>query len=122
MIGYIACGMTGIPLSNWPHFEACQSALEQVGWHIVSPTRIDEAVGMVLAVRNASNEVVSVMTTPKFDYEKILQIDFLAIEACDAIIMLPGWTESSGAKRELQHAIGLGLQVFDYEGALNVQL
>src|SRR5690349_3820445 len=105
MIAYIACAMTGKELSNWPHFEACQAALEQHGWHIVSPTRIDEAVGMVLAVRNASGDVVSVMTTPKFDYEKILAIDFLAIEACDAIILLPGWTESGGAKRELAHAM-----------------
>lgn len=122
MIGYIACGMTGIPLSNWPHFEEWQAKLEAVGWHIVSPTRIDEAVGMVLAVRNASDDVVSVMTTPKFDYEKILKIDFLAIEACDAIILLPGWTNSNGAKRELAHAMSLGLQVFTAEEALSADL
>lgn len=120
MIAYIACAMTGKELSNWPHFESCQATLEEHGWHIVSPTRIDEAVGMVIATRDSEGNVTTVATTPKFDYEKILAIDFLAIEACDAIILLPGWTESNGAKRELAHAMQLGLQVFTYEEALNV--
>lgn len=121
MTGYIACGMTGIPLFNWPHFEEWQAKLEAKGWHIVSPTRIDEAVGSVLVVRNASNEIVSVRTTEKFKYEAILSVDFIAIENwCDAIILLPGWETSSGANRELAHAKALGLQVFTAEEAMNV--
>lgn len=120
MRAYIACGMTGIPLSNWPHFEACQSTLEAAGWKIVSPTVIDEAVGMVEVDRDGQGAIIDVRTTDKFDYEKILKIDFLAIEACDAIILLPGWTKSNGARRELQHAMTLGLQIFTYEEALNV--
>ena len=119
MIAYIACAMTGQELSNWPHFESCQAQLEAKGWHIVSPTRIDEAVGMVIATRDETGAVTDVRTTPKFDYEKILAIDFLAIGACDAIILLDGWTQSGGARRELAHAMSLGLQVFTYEEALN---
>lgn len=120
MRGYIACGMTGVPLSNWPHFEDWQGRLIAAGWSVVSPTVIDEAVGMVEVDRDDKGAIIDVRTTDKFDYEKILKIDFLAIEACDAIILLPGWTKSNGAKRELRHAMDLGLQVFTAEEALNV--
>lgn len=122
MRGYIACGMTGIPLSNWPHFEEWEHKLQAVGWDIVSPTRVDEAVGSVKVVRDNNNHVLSVEPTEKFEYENILAVDFLALTFCDAIIMLPGWTSSSGAKRELAHAKSLGLQVFAAEDALDVRL
>ena len=119
MKGYIACGMTGIPLHNWPHFEAWERALTNVGWQIISPTRIDEATGFV-DVERVGTEIVSVEAAPKFDYEAILKIDFAAISMCDAIILLPGWVDSSGAKRELVHALELGLKVYEAEEALNV--
>ena len=117
---YIACGMTGIPLHNWPHFEKWEADLTKVGWDIVSPTRIDEECGMVLVERLLDGTVWDVRTTSTFDYEGILKLDFEAIETCDAIILLPGWTRSSGAKRELAHALALGLEVYTAEEALNV--
>ena len=121
MTGYIACGMTGIDLFNWPHFEAWERKLTDAGWHIVSPTRIDEAVGSVLVTRDEAGAVLDVQTSAKFKYEAILSVDFIAIEHwCDAIILLPGWETSSGAKRELEHAESLGLRVFTAEEALNV--
>lgn len=117
---YIACGMTGIHLSNWPHFEAWQIALEEAGWDIVSPTEIDEQCGMVAVERDEFDHVLSVDLTDTFDYEKILALDFAYINTCSAIILLPGWTKSSGAKRELAYAIGLGLDVYTAEEALSV--
>ena len=119
MTGYIACGMTGIHLSNWPHFEKWEADLTAVGWNIVSPTRVDEAVGSVTVERDGDT-VLSVEVAPKFDYEVILGIDFLAMRFCDAIILLPGWEQSSGANREKAHAEALGLQVLTAEEALNV--
>lgn len=121
MRGYIACGMTNIPLSNWPHFEAWESKLQAAGWDIVSPTRVDEAVGSVHVVRDNNRHVLSVEPTHKFNYETILAVDFLALQFCDAIILLPGWESSSGANRELLHAKDLGLQVFTAEEAMNVR-
>ncbi len=120
MRGYIACGMTGIPLSNWPHFEAWEAKLVKAGWEIVSPTRVDEAVGSVTVKRDPWYNVLSVECSDTFDYETILGIDFLAMKFCHAIILLPGWEASSGANRELAHAKELGLKVYTAEEALNV--
>lgn len=43
-------------------------------------------------------------------YEVYMAQDFAWIERCDCLIRLPG--ESSGADREIEHAKGLGKQVF----------
>ena len=38
--------------------------------------------------------------------------DLKWLEACDAILLLPGWEESSGARREYEEAKKLGLKVY----------
>ena len=39
------------------------------------------------------------------DYEDYMRIGFAMIDAADAIVMLDGWKNSEGAKRELKYAI-----------------
>ena len=39
-----------------------------------------------------------------FSYEDWLRIDFAMIDACDAIVMIPNWKDSIGAKREIAYA------------------
>lgn len=46
-----------------------------------------------------------------FTYEEILQIDLAALANCEAILMLPGYEKSNGAKVELEMATRLGLKV-----------
>ena len=41
-----------------------------------------------------------------------LDADMLILERCDGIVMLPRFTESSGAMEELKYARELGLRVF----------
>ena len=43
--------------------------------------------------------------------EVFLQGDMAILRRCDAIYMLPKWRESEGAKRELEEATLIGLQV-----------
>lgn len=38
--------------------------------------------------------------------------DLVLLERCDAILMLPGWEDSSGAKLEKAYAVDKGLSVF----------
>ncbi len=46
--------------------------------------------------------------------------DLVMLERCDAILMLPGWTESKGSVLEHQHARDKEIKVFYHEawGAL----
>lgn len=49
----------------------------------------------------------------KAQYEDYLRGDFMMIERCDAIFLLPNWQDSSGATREREHAIANGIHVED---------
>lgn len=50
----------------------------------------------------------------KATYEDYMQGDLCMVSRCDAIIMLPGWDQSSGAKRELDLAKSLNIPVYYY--------
>lgn len=47
-----------------------------------------------------------------FSYEDWLHIDFAMIDACDAIVLLPNWEDSMGAKREIAYAYKCGKKVY----------
>jgi len=45
------------------------------------------------------------------DYETWIKIGLAILERCDAIFMVSGWEESIGAKKELDFAQSIGLEV-----------
>ena len=45
-------------------------------------------------------------------YEDYMKIDKVMIDAADGIVMLDGWRNSNGAKRELEYAIKHGKKLF----------
>ena len=48
-----------------------------------------------------------------FEYEDYMSLDLLILSRCDAIYLLRDWKNSPGAKRELEEAKRLGLQILD---------
>lgn len=48
---------------------------------------------------------------PGFDYEDFMHIDMAILECCEQIYMLDNWEDSPGAKRELEYAKKLGLDI-----------
>lgn len=109
--GYVAGPMTGRKHYNWPAFERTTAEYRAAGYEIVSPTEMDEARGDVEVIRYKNGRVKSVTTLPAFDYATVLAEDLRVIETVDVIILLPGWETSKGARTELAHALGLGLEV-----------
>jgi hypothetical protein len=105
---YVAGPMTGRHLYNWPWFENTARVLRRMGWDVVTPTEIDEECGMVIAQRGDDGTILDVQTTDLFDYEEILQRDFEAVRTCTHILLHPEWNQSSGARRELAVALGVG--------------
>lgn len=49
---------------------------------------------------------------PEIDDEVYLRTDLEWVFLCDAILMLPGWENSSGSRAELEAARGAGLKLF----------
>lgn len=97
MTYYLSGPMSGIPDYNFPAFtEACRR-LRGRGLTIISP---HEQAGE---------------GDPTKPYEQYLREDVrLMAEHCDALILLPGWPSSTGARMELQLALTLKMPIWFY--------
>lgn len=112
---YTAGPMTGLPMYNWGMFAFAADFLRGEGWDIVTPIEIDEDMGVVAITRDQFGAYESVTTTDLFDYDLVLSRDLAAIDTCTAIVLLPDWHKSKGAKIELARALSLNLNVYTWE-------
>jgi hypothetical protein len=89
---YISGPMTGLPRLNFPLFNRVAVRLRNLRWEVVNPVEInpDESA----------------------DWLDCIAADLLAMRGCTAICLLPGWTDSYGAKIERMAADRMGLMVF----------
>lgn len=92
---YISGPMTGMPDWNYPAFNAKASELRAMGLEVVNPAEDKE---------------------PDLEWSDYLRIDIRLLMDCDGIYMLPGWSESRGARLEHHVARELGFFVV-YEAA-----
>lgn len=90
---YIAGPMRYIDNFNFPAFLETEALLKDKGFIVFNPCR--NPLGLSL--------------------KDLMQVDMLLISQCDAIYMLQGWEESSGAFTEKTYAKMIGLEVI-YEG------
>lgn len=94
---YLSGPMTGYPEYNYPEFERVKKILEKQGYRIESPHECEpEPEG------TPENEL----------WEKMMLKCMKKMENCTAIILMEGWPESRGARRELEYAIHHGWPVF----------
>jgi hypothetical protein len=89
---YVSGPMTGKPLLNFQAFNAAAEALRRAGYAVVNPVDLnpDPAAEWLACMRN----------------------DIKALVHCDGIALLPGWTESRGARIEAQIAEALGMTLW----------
>ena len=52
---------------------------------------------------------------PGWTLDDYLAEDFEIIARCDALVLLPGWQDSRGARREVEFASSRGIQVLSVE-------
>lgn len=92
--------MTGIEDFNHRAFNDAAYALRCAGYSVINPAEINP---------DTSNS-----------REECLRADLQALcaEGVDAICLLPGWEESSGANLEVEVAQAIGLEVFSLKDTL----
>lgn len=95
---YIAGPMTNYPAWNFPAFDFARDFLRLQGHEVVSPADLDRAVGFDGSAPNLDG----------FDKLAAIRRDIEAIIECDAIYMLRGWDDSTGAQAEYHLAKWLG--------------
>ena len=75
---YLAGPMSGLPLYNYPAFNAAAAQLRVMGYHVENPAENPEQPSWAHYMRLAIGQLVT----------------------CDMVILLPGWRKSKGARIE----------------------
>lgn len=92
---YIAGPMTGLPEFNHPKFNAVASILRAQGTEVVNPAEVDAG-------------------STDQPWEFYMRLALRGMLECDAVIMLPGWENSRGARIERRLAGELGMTVTEW--------
>lgn len=96
---YIAGPMSDLPDSNYPAFHAAAAKLRALGYEVENPAENPEPACK--------------------SWLGYMRLAIPQVARCDAIVMLPGWAQSRGAKVEHQLAVGLGLPILSINAALS---
>lgn len=92
---YIAGPMTGLPEYNFPAFHDAADALRDAGHYVTNPAE------------NFGGRT-------DLDRSEYLKKAYRQVLECDAIALLPGWEQSTGATTELLIARDCGKSVYEY--------
>lgn len=111
---YIAGPMTGLPGYNHKAFDDAAAFYRSQGWYATNPIDLDlKFDGVDIRSLPINHDWDSMPATMNRD--DIIRRDFEAVMASDAIALLPGWQESTGANAELRLAVWRGIEVRDFE-------
>ncbi len=107
---YLAGPMRGIDLYNFAEFFRAAIALRLEGHTVHNPAELDMAKGL-----QPHEALDSEANLKVFDINAVLREDFLIIlrDDLEAIVLLPGWRSSTGAKAEVVVAKFSGTAVYE---------
>lgn len=88
---YISGPMTGLPLLNFPAFDAEDARLTALGYDVVNPTKLNP--------------------DPTTSWHECMRRDLAELLTCDALALLDGWQQSSGAHLEMHVAHRVGIEI-----------
>jgi len=106
---YIAGPMRSIKWFNFPAFDAAADRLRREGYNVLNPADMDREVGFDAMDLPEDHDWDTV--SADFDFAACVDRDIAAVKACDAIYLLPGWQDSTGARAEYALAKWLGKEI-----------
>lgn len=99
---YLAGPMSGIPQWNFPMFDRVRDEMRAEGHEVISPADLDREIGFDPSMMEVTKEFL----------DEAMRRDIDAIMRVDAMVMLPRWKESTGAKAEYALARWRHIPVF----------
>lgn len=99
---YLAGAMRGIPFYNFPAFDAAEKKLVAEGHTVRSPAQMDRAVGFDAMKCKPDTDWSAI--PDGFDFDACVTRDIDAVRWCDAVYVLAGSEQSSGAQAEVAMA------------------
>lgn len=116
---YLAGPMTGYPSFNIPMFDEAAGVLRRIGYDVVSPAELDDPA--IRAISLASPDgAIATLNSHGQTWGDFLSRDvkLLSDDGIEAIVVLPGWQKSRGAR--LETFVGsrmCGMPVYKYDPA-----
>lgn len=104
---YLAGPMRGYDHYNFPAFYAAAEDLRSQGYGVLSPAEHDTENGF---------DVTATLEENEFDLQEAMRWDLSAVCQADAVVVLPGWRESTGVGHEVAVAEVVGSPVLAYPG------
>ena len=101
--------MRGIDQFNFPAFESAEESLLNSGYDVTSPHRLDLEAGFDPMQDSSS-----------FFSEECVRRDIEAIFSVDALVFLPGWEGSKGARAERALAEWLEKKCYTYPDFIEI--
>jgi len=98
---YLAGPMTGYPRWNYDAFLAAAADLRAAGYDVVSPAEIELEAGF--------DPDAPVGDYTDADYCAAMRRDVELVLSVDGVALLPGWSQSRGAKVEAAVASAIGI-------------
>lgn len=102
--------MRGYEKYNFPAFESAERDLEERGFIVISPHRLDLDAGFDPNIDEVTPELM----------EQMVRRDINAIIDSSFLVLLPGWEKSTGAKAEKAVADWLKRPSYQYPSMTNV--
>lgn len=98
---YIAGPMTGIPQFNYPAFDAAAECLRRQGHEVFSPAEMDDPETRRLAMASPDGSPGSGTANGETWGDFLARdVKLIADSELDAVVVLPGWERSRGARLE----------------------
>ena len=107
---YLAGPMRGIPRFNFPAFDEAAALLRARGFTVISPAEMDRIIDGAQGIDTENHADVH---NPPLPFSHYMQRDLPEVCRCDAVAVLPGWEQSSGATLEVMVARRLGKPILD---------
>lgn len=105
---YITGPMRGVPYFNFPAFEEAAKLLENEGFHVFSPNRLDKVWQPDQPVTDNVEEQFAFSTPDQCRVyarrDTHILLNELRAENGDIVFVLPGWQSSTGAIAEIRLA------------------
>ena len=105
---YVAGPMRGIKDFNFPAFDEASQYLRTLGAAVVNPAEHDREGGFEGIGMTGHEDLTQ---RDDFDLKEALKWDLEQVSGSDAVAVLDGWENSSGAKAEVALAHALGVPV-----------
>lgn len=115
---YLAGPMRSKPYYNFPEFDRVAEILRANGHEVVNPADLDRESGFDAMALHVATDWDAILDY--FDLRACISRDLNALLSCEAVVVLRGWKESTGARTEVAVAEWAGMKIYSQELGENI--